>query len=99
MFYDNDGSETLLYDNTGVEYGTGVFTITINPPVITNAIIIRRTGILTLCELEIYGSKGEYTRNIFNKHSERKTSAENINQIKDEQCLEKDLGRKSMFPA
>ena len=62
VFYDNDGSETLLYNNIGVEYGTGVFTITINPPVITNAIIIRRTGILTLCEVEIFGSKREYTK-------------------------------------
>ena len=57
MFYESDGSETQLYDNTGVEYGTGVFTITINPPVTTNAIIVRRTGLITLCEVEIFGGE------------------------------------------
>ena len=55
LFYDNGGSEVLLYDSTGIEYGQGVFTIPINPPVTTNAIIIRRDGTLTLCEVEIYG--------------------------------------------
>ena len=57
MLYESEGSETLLYDNTGIEYGTGVFTIPINPPVTTDAIIIRRTGTLTLCEVEIFGGK------------------------------------------
>ena len=57
MFYELDGSETLLYDNLGVEYGTGVFTITIDPPVTANAIIVRRAGMITLCEVEILGGK------------------------------------------
>ena len=55
MFYEYEGSETQLYDNTGVSYGGGVFTIPIVPPVTANAIIIRKTGILTLCEVEING--------------------------------------------
>ena len=55
MFYDKDGSEVLLFDQTGVDYGQGVFIIPINPPVTTNAIIIRRDGTLTLCEVEIFG--------------------------------------------
>ena len=57
MFYESGGSETQLYDNTGVAYGTGVFTVAINPPVSANAIVIRRTGTLTLCEVEIFGGK------------------------------------------
>ena len=60
MYYENEGTETQLYDNTGVPYGQGVFTIQINPPVTANAIIIRKTGIMTLCEVEIYG--GESTQ-------------------------------------
>ena len=57
MFYEFEGSEKLLYDNLGVEYGTGVFTITIDPPVTANAIIVRRAGMITLCEVEILGGK------------------------------------------
>ena len=53
--YESEESETQLYDNSGVEYGTGVFIIAINPPVSANAIIIRRIGTLTLCEVEIFG--------------------------------------------
>ena len=57
MFYDDDGTEVLLFDQTGVDYGQGFFTIPINPPVTTSAIIIRRDGTLTLCEVEIFGGK------------------------------------------
>ena len=59
MFYEYEGSETQLYDNTGVSYGGGVFTIPIVPPVTANAIIIRKTGILTLCEVEINGGENK----------------------------------------
>ena len=56
--YSYDGqSETLLYDNTGIEYGSGVFTINIGPTVIANAVIIRRPVVLTLCEVEVYGGE------------------------------------------
>ena len=55
--YGNGGSSTKLYDANGTAYGSGVFTIPINPPVIADAIIIRRLGTLTLCEVEIYGGK------------------------------------------
>ena len=58
MYYESEGSETQLYDNSGIEYGTGVFTIAIDPPVSANAIIIRRIGTLTLCEVEIFGGNG-----------------------------------------
>ena len=57
MFYENEGTETQLYDNTGVLYEQGVFTIPIYPPVTANAIIIRKTGIMTLCEVEIHGGE------------------------------------------
>ena len=57
MSYESGGTETQLYDNTGIPYGSGVFTIPINPPVAANAIIIRRTGTLTLCEVEIFGGE------------------------------------------
>lgn len=50
-------TETTFYDNSGVEYGTGIFEISINPTVTASAIIIRRADILTLCEVEVYGSK------------------------------------------
>ena len=72
VFYDSEGSETLLYDNTGVNYGIGVFIITINPPVVTNAIIVRRTGILTLCEVEIFGGEREYVCNTFIVYARKK---------------------------
>ena len=55
LSYESEGSETQIYDNSGVEYGTGVFIIAINPPVSANAIVIRRIGTLTLCEVEIFG--------------------------------------------
>ena len=58
MYYDDGGSETLLYNNVGIEYGSGVFTIIVDPTITSNSIIIRRDDtLLTLCEVEVYGGK------------------------------------------
>ena len=57
IFYDVVSPQTLLYDNTGVDYGIGVFTIPIDPVVTASAIIILRPNVLTLCEVQVYGSK------------------------------------------
>ena len=57
LYYDVVSPQTLLYDNTGVEYGTGVFTIPVVPVVTASAIIIVRPVLLTLCEVQVYGSK------------------------------------------
>ena len=57
IYYDVISSQTLLYDNFGVNYGTGVFTIPIVPVITVSAIIILRPSVLTLCEVQVYGSK------------------------------------------
>ena len=57
LYYDIVSPQTLLYDNSGVDYGTGIFTIPIVPVVTASAIIILRPDVLTLCEVQVYGSK------------------------------------------
>ena len=57
LYYDIVSPQTLLYDNSGVGYGTGIFTIPIVPVVTASAIIILRPDVLTLCEVQVYGSK------------------------------------------
>ena len=60
-YLDTDGmTELNLYTDPGNEYGNtdyGLFEIPVDPVIITSSIIIRRSGILTLCEVEVYGSK------------------------------------------
>lgn len=58
MSYFDGAAEHMLYDNAGVEHGTGTFEIPVHPAVIATAIIIRRAGTLTLCEVEVY--EGQY---------------------------------------
>ena len=57
LYYDVVSPQTRLYDNSGIEYGTGVFTIPLVPVVTASAIIIVRPAVLTLCEVQVYGSK------------------------------------------
>ena len=63
-YLDTDGiTELNLYTDPGNEYGNtdyGLFEIPVDPVIITSSIIIRRSGILTLCEVEVYGSKLNY---------------------------------------
>ena len=60
-YLDTDGmTELNLYTDPGNEYGNtdyGLFEIPVDPVIITSSIIIRRSGILTLCEVEVYGSR------------------------------------------
>ena len=60
-YLDTDGiTELNLYTDPGIIYGNtgdGLFEIAVDPGIITSSIIIRRSGILTLCEVEVYGSK------------------------------------------
>ena len=51
--------ETLVYNNTGVAYGDGVFTVNFSPVIpVTSAVIRRPTGnILVLCEVQIFDGK------------------------------------------
>ena len=60
-YLDTDGiTELNLYTDPGNNYGNtdyGLFEIPVDPVIITSSIIIRRSGILTLCEVEVYGSK------------------------------------------
>ncbi|KAL4229451.1 hypothetical protein ACF0H5_012489 [Mactra antiquata] len=51
----NAGPEALVFDSTGIPYGEGVYDIPIDPPVIARNVIIRRDGIITLCEVDVFG--------------------------------------------
>lgn len=50
-----DGAiEELIYDSTGVPYGEGIYTIPITPPKTLKHVIVRRNGIISLCEVEVF---------------------------------------------
>ena len=58
MFIQSDGGpEQVVYDNTGVPYDDGIFTIDLTPPEVVEYVIVRRPPgtILTICEVEVYG--------------------------------------------
>ena len=55
VFYvDSNGTEEFLYDDSGSEYDTGIYNITVSPAVSATAVIIRRPDVLTLCEVEVF---------------------------------------------
>ena len=48
--------EVPVYDNTGVEYGEGIFSIDIVPQEVRYVKLTRPTGdIMTICEVQVYG--------------------------------------------
>lgn len=50
-----DGAiEELIYDSTGVAYGEGIYTIPVIPPKTLRHIIVKRNGIISLCEVEVF---------------------------------------------
>lgn len=48
------GPEFLMYTETSGFYGDGLYDIAF-PQVETTTIVIRRDGIITLCEVEVFG--------------------------------------------
>ncbi|XP_060588341.1 multiple epidermal growth factor-like domains protein 6 [Ruditapes philippinarum] len=51
------GDRVQLYNNTGVEYGDGIFRVDVNPEKNMSVIRLERptqNGIITLCEVEVY---------------------------------------------
>lgn len=53
------GVTEQLYDNKGVTYGSGVFTVTLGEKAISAVVISRPDfNILTLCEVEVYTGEG-----------------------------------------
>lgn len=46
--------EELIYDSTGVPYGNGIYTIPISPPRMAKFVTVRRNGVITLCEVEVF---------------------------------------------
>jgi len=55
---DISGPEFPIYTDTSVIYGDGVYEI-ILPQVEVTTITIRRDGLITLCEVEVYGGKSQ----------------------------------------
>lgn len=53
-----DGAaEDLIYDSNGVPYGEGIYNIQIIPPKLMKNIIVRRDGIISLCEVDVFEGK------------------------------------------
>lgn len=51
-----NGTEEMVYDNNGVTYYNGSFTIDLEPAKMVMSVVIRRptADILTLCEVEVF---------------------------------------------
>jgi hypothetical protein len=50
--------EILVYDNSGVPYGSGYFEFPVVSMVPVSRVIVKRlTGPLIMCEVEVYGGK------------------------------------------
>lgn len=58
VIYADTDTGLAIYNNSGVEYGTGYFEIILEPEVRATSLIVQRpSGYITICEFEAYEGK------------------------------------------
>lgn len=62
--FDDGFPEILIYDSNE-PLGSGVYNIYVVPPTAIKHVIIKRNGLLTLCEVDVFGSESSLFHFLF----------------------------------